>query len=282
MSWSTTTNGENMHERSDEIKEAANIIADADHIISFCGAGISAESGISTFRDPGGLWDQIDPWEAGTPEGLMLAIENKSSVLMPIFNDIINSFQSADPNPGHLALATLESMGKMEAVITQNVDDLHFEAGSSKIVEVHGNLFKMRCMSCSTIRKFDRKTFLADFRKSFQSLETISLKNLISVAPKCEKCGYVMRPDVVMFGEAVQGLGESFQLVRKCDAMLVLGTSGVVYPVAEFPSQAKQNGAKIIVINPTENAFSHVSNLYIPMKTGVAMPDIVDELRSHN
>lgn len=269
-----------MPECSGEIRKAATIIAEAKRIVAFCGAGVSAESGISTFRDPGGLWDQIDPWEAGTPEGLVAAIETKSSVLMPIFNDIIDSFQSADPNPGHQVLAELESMGKMAAVITQNVDDLHQEAGSAKVVEVHGNLFKMRCLSCSTKKKFNRKEFLEEFRKKFQSLQMLSLTNLISVAPKCDKCGYVMRPDVVMFGEIVQGLGESFELVRSCDVMLALGTSGVVYPVAEFPAQAKENGARIIVINPTENAFARVSDVYIPMKTGVALPAVLREMRS--
>lgn len=267
-----------MSEGAEEIKRAAQILADAEHIVAFCGAGISAESGIATFRDPGGLWDQIDPWEAGTTEGLMLAIENKSRVLMPILHDIIGSFKAADPNPGHRALASLESMGKINAVITQNVDDLHAEAGSKKVVEVHGNLFRMRCLSCSSKYKFDRKAFLEEFSTGFNLLNTLSLTNLISVAPKCEKCGYVMRPDVVMFGEAVQGLGECFQQVKACDTMLVLGTSGAVYPVAEFPAQAKENGARVVVINPTENAFNHVSDVYIPMKTGVALPQILDHM----
>ncbi len=264
---------------ANEIKKAVEILAEAQRVVSFCGAGISEESGISTFRDSGGLWDHIDPWEAGTPTGLMSAIENKSDVLMPLFTDIINSFRSADPNPGHLALASLESMGKMNAVITQNVDDLHYEAGSTKVLEVHGNLFKMRCLSCSATKKINRKSFLDDFGSRLQSLKTLSMNGLISVAPTCESCGNVMRPDVVMFGEAVQSLPESSQLVRNCDAMLVLGTSGVVYPVAEFPVQAKNNGARIIVVNPTENAFSSVSDLYIPLKAGIALPDIVKQLK---
>lgn len=267
-----------MHEWSHEIKKAAEILTDANRVISFCGAGISAESGISTFRDPGGLWDLIDPWEAGTPEGLMSAIENKSDILMPILRDIIDSFLSADPNPGHLALAHLEQMGKMDAVITQNVDDLHTEAGSTKTIEVHGNLFRMKCLSCAAIQKLHRKTFLEGFKASFKSLKTLSLHNLITIGPKCERCGQVMRPDVVMFGEIVQGLPESFQLVRNCDAMLVLGTSGVVYPVADFPAQAKDNGARIIVVNPTENAFSQVSSVYIPLQTGIALPKIVEQM----
>lgn len=267
-----------MSEWTSEIQEAAKLLSEANRVVAFCGAGISAESGIPTFRDPGGLWDQIDPWEAGTPEGLMLAIENKSSALMPIFQDIIATFQAAEPNPGHLHLAHLESLGKMSAVITQNVDDLHHEAGSKNVVEVHGNLFKMRCLACSATRKYNRKQFLSEFNASFQSLPSLSLSNLISVAPKCETCGNVMRPDVVMFGEAVQGLGECFQEVRKCDLMLVLGTSGVVYPVAEFPSQAKESGASVIVINPTENAFSHVSDVYIPLQTGIAIPRIVEAM----
>ena len=266
-----------MNAWSSEIKKAAEILTDAQHVVSFCGAGVSEESGISTFRDSGGLWDHIDPWEAGTPAGLISAIEKKSNVLMPLFLDIVNSFRAADPNPGHLALASLESMGKMTMVITQNIDNLHHEAGNRNILEVHGNLFKMKCLSCSATKKMNRRLFLDELKSRLRSFKTLSMNSLIDVAPKCDWCGNVMRPDVVMFGEAVQNLPESFQKVRNCDAMLVLGTSGAVYPVAEFPVQAKNNGASIIVVNPTENAFSSVSDLYIPLKTGIALPEIVKQ-----
>jgi len=268
-----------MGDRSREIEAAARIVSESRHIVAFCGAGISAESGISTFRDPGGLWDQIDPWEAGTPSGLLQAIESKSEVLKPIFNDIISSFRQAEPNPGHEALARLEEKGKLQVVITQNVDDLHTEAGSKRVIEVHGNLFRMRCLSCSATRKLDRKAFIEVIKLKFEALTSLNLEQLVSLMPRCDQCGNAMRPDVVMFGEAVQGLRESFQEVQNCDAMLVLGTSGVVYPVAEFPSQAKRRGASIIVINPTENAFPDVSDVYIPMKTGLALPLILDQVR---
>ncbi|MCP4756598.1 MAG: NAD-dependent protein deacylase [Proteobacteria bacterium] len=267
-----------MNRWDDEIGKAASILSKATRATAFCGAGGSEESGISTFRDPGGIWDQFDPSEFGTSEGLIRALERDSQKLLPMFTGLLDTFEQAEANPGHKALAVLEGMGILKAVITQNVDNLQQEAGSNNVIEVHGNLFRMICMFCNSSRKIERKAFIWELKEKLDSLKDISLSSLVDIAPKCDGCGHIMRPDVVMFGEAVQKLPHAFATSRNTDVMLVLGTSGVVYPAAYFPIEAKKAGADIVVVNPTENAFTQVTDIYIPLKTGEALPAIVERI----
>jgi len=244
-----------------------------------CGAGISAESKIPTFRDPGGLWDQINPMEAGTAKGLVRAFQKKSDVIIPILMKMLGRFERAEPNSGHLALFDLEEMGILQTVITQNIDNLHQEAGTTDLIEVHGNLFRMVCLSCGQEKEVDRKQYIQNLRNRLSSITVYDLDSLISLAAVCDHCRSVMRPDVVMFGEAVKSLSRAVTVSMQSEVMLVLGTSGVVYPAASFPLEAKKTGAKIIVINPVENGFGHCSDVYIPMKTGDALPAIVDKIK---
>jgi NAD-dependent deacetylase len=262
-----------------EIADAASILSRSTRASASTGAGFSAESSIATFRDPGGIWDQIDPMEAGTVEGLISTIDKKADKLVPLFLNMLDSFEQADPNPGHQALAALEDMDILHTVITQNVDNLHQEAGTLNLVEVHGNLFQMVCTGCSRRRSVDRRAHVRSVREKLLAIKTFDLTSLLTLALNCGICGAVMRPDVVMFGEAVKDLNRAFQTCLETDAMLVLGTSGVVYPAASFPRQAKEAGAAIIVINPTENAFEDVSDVYIPMKSGEALPLIVAQIQ---
>ncbi len=261
-----------------EIKKAASILSTSKRATASSGSGISAESGISTFRDPGGIWDQVDPISVGTSSGLMNFLQENSDKLIPLLFDILDSFEKADPNPGHMALFDLEKMGILKTVITQNVDNLHLEAGTTDLIEVHGNLFQMLCLSCGSEKRVNRKSFIRDIREKLSSFTSYDLANLIKLAPICDQCASIMRPDVVMFGEAVKDLTRAFQVCHETDAMLILGTSGVVYPAAAFPGEAKNAGAKIIEINPNESAFSGISDVYIPMKTGEALPAIVQEI----
>ncbi|MBW1846560.1 MAG: NAD-dependent protein deacylase [Deltaproteobacteria bacterium] len=262
-----------------EIEESAKILSTATHGSAFCGAGNSEESGIATFRDPGGLWDQVDPVEVGTAEGLISALDRNADKLLPVFMEMLDSFEQADHNPGHKALADLESMGLLTSVITQNVDNLHQEAGSLEVIEVHGNLFRMRCLSCNRIKDVERKPFVSEIKEKLNAMTEFTLTSMASLAPVCDTCSSMMRPDVVMFGEAVQHLPKAFGISQNTDVMLVLGTSGNVYPAAYFPIEAKKAGARVIVINPTENAFSAVTDVYIPLKTGEALPAIVDKIK---
>jgi NAD-dependent deacetylase len=262
-----------------EISAAAIILAETKKAAAFCGSGVSAESGISTFRDPGGIWERINPMEAGTSGGLISSLAKNPEKLMGIFVELLEAFEKAECNPGHLALVDLEKMGILETVITQNVDNLQDEAGSGNIIEMHGNLFRMACLSCGIKKKLDRKPLIHHLKQTLRNLKDYSLASLATLAPRCDACGSIMRPDIVMFGEAVQDLPRAFEAGRDCDVMLVLGTSGVVYPAAELPFEAKRKGADIIVVNPNENPFEEITDVYIPMKTGAALPAIVVEIK---
>ncbi|MDY6824749.1 MAG: NAD-dependent protein deacylase [Thermodesulfobacteriota bacterium] len=261
------------------IEKAAEILARARNAVVSSGAGMSAESGIATFRDPGGVWERLDPAWVGTTGGLLNALQTDPAPLISMFDELLDVFERAMPNPGHKALFELEALGVVKTVITQNIDNLHQEAGSSRVLEVHGNGFRFCCLSCGARRSMDRKALIKEVREQLAGLSDFSPAALMDVMPQCDQCASMMRPDVVMFGESVQQIPEAFDAVRSADAMLALGTSGVVYPAAYFPFEAKKAGAPVIVINPNENAFEAVSDVYVPMKAGEAMPAIAAKVR---
>jgi len=259
----------------DEISSAATFLSRSGGTCAMSGAGVSAESDIDTFRDPGGLWDILDPAEVGTPEGLMRTLRKKGETLIPVLNRILDSFDRAEPNQGHYSLVRLEEYEILKWVITQNIDNLHREAGNSNVIEIHGNLFRMKCIRCGHLENHDRHDLIREVRTRLGAIDILSPENVLSLAPGCPRCGSPMRPDVVMFSESVQDLPRAYDASRSCDTMLVLGTSGMVYPATYLPLEAKKAGAVIIVINPVENAFSAISDIYIPMNTGEALPAIL-------
>lgn len=262
-----------------EITQAAELLVKTKNAAAFCGSGVSEESGIATFRDPGGIWDRINPMEVGTPDGMISVLNRNPGKILPVFMELLDVFEKAESNPGHRALAELERLGILKSVITQNVDNLQQEAGSSSIIEIHGNLFRQVCVSCGKRFMFDRKSLVADLKKRLGAMKEFTLPGLLTLVPRCRECDSIMRPDVVMFGEAVQNLPHAFNVAQSCDVILVLGTSGVVYPAAELPFDAKRQGASVIVINPNENAFSDITDVYLPMKTGKALPAILDVIK---
>ncbi|MFP4194632.1 MAG: NAD-dependent protein deacylase [Desulfosalsimonas sp.] len=262
-----------------EIERAAAILAKASNAAASCGAGISAESGIPTFRDPGGVWERVDPSEAATSEGLIATLKRDPQKLLGFFTELLDTFERAEPNPAHYALKELEHMGILKTVVTQNIDNLHLEAGNTDVIEVHGNSFRMRCLSCAWDGDYSRKELISEIKQKLSSADSFTFSDIVELMPKCEGCGSVTRPDVVMFGEQVKDIPRSFAAARKCDVMLAIGTSGVVYPAAYLPFQAKDAGARVIVINPNENAFQSVTDVYIPLKAGEAMERIVEEVK---
>ncbi len=260
----------------DAFQKAAKLIAESRHIVAFTGAGISAESGIPTFRDPGGIWDQFDPDEVGTTGGLIATLSQRPEVIRDFLLKTVEIFEQAKPNPGHIGLKELEDLGLLKVVITQNIDNLHQEAGSSNVIEVHGNLFRARCLSCGRKQQLNKKELLARTRKILEEDPRPAPQKLLEILPHCPYCQSYTRPDVVMFGEPVQQLPEAFQAASSCDLMLVLGTSGVVYPAAALPYQAYENKAKIIEINPTDNYYSSITDVYLSETAAKAMPKLVD------
>jgi len=260
-----------------QLPEVASIIAGAKKLVAFTGAGVSAESGIPTFRDPGGLWDRFDPDQLGTTGDLLSLLSMLSGAGREFLQGMLTTFEQAKPNPGHLALAELERLGILRSVITQNVDNLHWEAGNTKVIEVHGNLYRFRCLVCGRKFKLSKEELLSLMRK-ITELEELDVQNLTHLIPKCQ-CGGLTRIDAVGFGEPVQDFPKAEHEARTCDVMLVLGTSGVVIPAAFLPGYAKDAGARVIEINATGSYFPQVADFEIIGKTGEALPKIVEAVR---
>ncbi len=245
------------------IRQAAALIRRSNHVVALSGAGISAESGIPTYRGPEGVWTRqgeptIDGWDLFNSDPELwwkLAIEQNDT-------ELAHAINVASPNPGHFAMADLEQAGYLQHIITQNIDNLHHRAGSKRITEIHGNRSLVRCMNCGAR---DR-------------LETLSL---VRLPPLCPECGGIMKNDVVMFGEPIpdDALVTCYRQAAMADLFIVVGTSAVVYPAAEFPIMAKRRGAMLVEINPFETDLSEIADVVVRAKAGEAIPAIADILR---
>ncbi len=265
---------------SDPIDQAVRILSESTNAIAFTGSGVSAESGIPTFRDPGGIWDRYDPSEIGTGGGLIATIMQDPSRFRPFLQETLDVFRQAAPNPAHTALAQLEAKGILRTVITQNIDGLHTEAGNSHVLEMHGNVYRHRCLTCGVRKMIDKEEVFSRVESMIAGLdlEDVDLGRLLSFLPECDCLGR-MRPDVVMFGEAVQALPEAHTEAGNCDAMLIVGTSGVVYPAAYIPLRAAENeNTRIIEINPREHPFSSIAHVSIAGSGGDVMAEIMKRL----
>ena len=255
------------------LKEAAAIIAEAKNLVAFSGAGFSSLFRIPTCRDPGGIWDRFSPDDFGA--GGLSMLTGLSKLGRQFLKEMLTIFSQARPNPGHLALAELERMGILRSVITQNVDNLHIEAGNTRVIEVHGNFYRFRCLVCGAKFKLAKEDFLSLLEGIAEAPEGEDLSGLV---PRC-RCGGVARIDVVGFGEPVEDFPQAEAEAESCDVMLALGTSGVITPAAFIPRFAKRAGARVIEINPTGCYFPEIIELYIGEKTGEAMPEIMKEVR---
>jgi NAD-dependent deacetylase len=216
------------------IKTARDRIASARSITVLTGAGISADSGVPTFRGEGGLWKQFRAEELATPE----AFDSHPEIVWEWYHWRRKTVSEKRPNPAHDTLVLLESACPNFTLITQNVDGLHTLAGSRKIIELHGSLWRIRCMQCGRVT------------------ENRSLD--LPLLPLCERCQSLLRPDVVWFGEAINpiDLEKSLEACRGSDVFLVIGTSGVVQPAASFASFAKEQGAFTIEINTVDSGIA--------------------------
>ena len=254
-----------------DLLRAVERIAAARRGVAFTGAGISAESGISTYRDPGGLWDRYGN------QGMLAVLADRPDQAPQILGEFFTRLEAARPNPAHAALARLEQMGHIRAVITQNVDNLHREAGSATVYELHGNLYRLRCMACGRKRPVERAAFFDMMRGVLLQVKEFSLAGFARHLPRCE-CGGLTRSDFVSFGEAVQDLPQATAAARECDLMLIVGTSGVVYPAAALPGMAKSAGASLIEINARESELTPACDLSIRAPAGEVLPQILEGL----
>jgi NAD-dependent deacetylase len=217
-------------------------------VVAFTGAGISEESGIPTFRDPGGVWDRFDPTVFGTWEGIAGLAMTEPDALAEFLVELRRVFARARPGPAHLVLARLASAKLLDGVVTQNVDGLHQEAGSPNVIEIHGSFLRTRCLACGRTGKLDRKGFVENLDRAIIGLRTAFVPSLASLLPRCAACGGPARPDFVAFGELVQDLDPAERLVTSCRILLVVGTSGEVFPAAHLPERARAAGATVIEV----------------------------------
>lgn len=223
--------------------------------MAFTGAGISVESGIPPFRGENGLWNKYDP-ETFDISYFHRHTKESWEVIREIF---YNLFGKVKPNGAHFALASLEAKGLLSAVITQNVDNLHYDAGSRVVHEFHGSLKRLVCLRCGD--KFG-----------------ISQISLDVLPPTCGTCGGVLKPDVIFFGEAIPEPAKthSFEETRKAGCFILIGTTGTVAPANMIPSAAKHNGAKIIEINPVASEYTHsVTDIFLNDKACAAMEKLM-------
>jgi NAD-dependent deacetylase len=241
-----------------KVRQAAEILSSARRGLALTGAGVSAESGIPTFRGEGGLWKQYDPVKVASIEYFMA----DPSAYWRVSKDRGRVALAARPNPGHHALAALEAAGHLAGVVTQNTDGLHQEAGSRNVIEIHGSSRTVQCLDCGT------REPRADVQARLD----------VEMPPRCKVCGGTfLKPTVVLFGEPMPqaAVAKAFALAREADLVLVVGSSLVVYPAADVPLVALRSGARMIVINAEPTPFDELAEVVIHGRSGEVLPKIV-------
>jgi NAD-dependent deacetylase len=248
------------------IERAALVLTEARSVVALTGAGLSVESGIPPFRGPGGLWTKHGEPPMNGYERFLAdprrAWEERLSARGPM-RELWETLRRAQPNAGHRALADLETAGVLDFLITQNVDDLHRQAGSRKVAEIHGNYTLVRCLECG--------------RRS--PLDSVSL---VELPPRCGECGGILKSDTVSFGEPIPTdvLALCFEVTERCDCMLVAGTSATVYPAAQFPITIRERGGSLIEINPYESELTPFCTISIRAAAGEALPLLAARVRA--
>ncbi len=240
------------------IKEAAEIIGKSKFAIAFTGAGISVESGIPPFRGQHGLWNKYNP------EILELGfyLNNEEECWVKIREIFYDFFADANPNKAHEVLARMEKEGILKSVVTQNIDNLHRQAGNMTVYEFHGNSKRLVCMKCG--KHYNADEF--DFN---------------NIPPRCRDDNKILKPDFIFFGEGIppEAYENSFADAEKADVCIVVGSTGEVTPASFVPRTAKQNGAIIIEINPEETLFTNqITDIHLKGRAGSILGELEKEL----
>ena len=249
------------------VDEAAALLLRASYTVVLAGAGMSKESGIPTFRGEDGLWtkqgepplNQYQTFAADPRRWWERRLEDSPG-------DFAGALESAEPNPGHRALAELEQMELVRHLITQNIDDLHRRAGQQSITEIHGNRYWTRCVRCES--RWPWLEFLVDPE---------------DLPPRCLQpgCGGIVKSDTVMFGEPIPptALDRCAQETQLADCFMTIGTSAVVFPAAQYPIDAVTAGAPLIELNPESTPLSNLATVIVRAPSGEALPAIVESVR---
>jgi NAD-dependent deacetylase len=243
----------------EEIAKIAEKIRGGGNNVAFTGAGISTESGIPDFRSQGGIWDKFRPVYFDE----FMSSRDARREYWRRWAELYQGITRAKPNPAHQALAELHTMGLLQAVVTQNVDGLHQASGlpDEKVIELHGNTRRIRCMSCRKVLPVD------EIRKRLDEGDS---------APVCQ-CGGYLKPDTISFGQAmpVAEVEKALALAQRSDFFLVVGSTLVVQPAAQMPFYAKNNGAFLAIINLSETPCDDMCDVLIRQKAGLALQQIV-------
>ncbi len=240
------------------LDQVIKVARDCERCVVLTGAGISAESGVPTFRGKEGLWGKFRPEELATMEAFMA----NPQIVWEWYNWRRELISEVKPNPGHYAIVEMENIFDHFTLITQNVDDLHRIAGSKNIIELHGNINKNKCLKCS---------------EPFPDDQIISP----DVIPACPKCGGQIRPDVVWFGEMLNAdtIQKAFDESSKADLFLSIGTSAIVQPAASLPVEAKRSQATLIEINVNNTSLTSIVDFFIAEPSGEFLPKLVEGLK---
>ncbi len=243
---------------SDEFETVARMIESAGSVVALTGAGISVESGIPDFRSPGGLWTRFDPSIYATFESFV----NDPSKFWGMAEELNPLLEGAEPNPGHLALVELEGLGKCDAVITQNIDNLHQRAGNSDVLELHGTFHSGTCLKCG-------------MEHAYKEMEQAAAGRVV---PVCKSCGGSIKPDVVLFGEPLNAkvLQRGVELATNCDLMIVVGCGLEVFPAASLPDYARRGNARLVFFNIVATVFDDNADVIIMGNAGETLPRVVE------
>jgi NAD-dependent deacetylase len=244
----------------DPIRALAALMRDGQPCVVLTGAGISTESGIPDFRSPTGIWAEYDPMEYATID----AFRRDPVKGWGFYARRFEALTRAEPNAGHRALAELERRGLVEAVVTQNIDGLHGRAGSRDVVEVHGSIRTASCLAC----------------REQVTLERVVAALQSAPAPACARCGAILKPDVVMFGELlpVDAIDRATDLARHARLLLVVGSALEVYPVAGLPDETISAGGRLAIVNRGPTPFDGLASVRIERGAGEALTGLVEEL----
>jgi NAD-dependent protein deacetylase/lipoamidase len=248
-----------------ETEQLAQIIVQCRRTVVFTGAGISTESGIPDFRSPGGVWSRYDPADFTIARFLSGRAARKTIWRMSVEGGLL---AEAEPNLAHHAIAELHRSGKLDCVITQNIDGLHQKAGvpENRVFELHGNMRWVVCLSCH--RRFPMPEVLKRISEGTE-------------VPECPDCQGILKPDAVFFGEALpqETLQEAIQRAQDCDLLIVIGSTLTVYPAAYIPTYAGEAGAKLAIVNLTPTPFDNYAAVVIRGKAGEIMSEVMEKVR---
>jgi NAD-dependent deacetylase len=251
----------NISAMTDLIAQAAERIRKSSFTMAFTGAGISVESGIPPFRGENGLWNKYDP------QSLELNyFYSHGEECWKFIRDIFYGFfDKAFPNPAHIALAEMETDGWLHAIVTQNIDNLHHMAGSKTVHEFHGNSNRLICPRCDTLYE-------------------VSEFDLAILPPRCKYDDRILKPDFVFFGEGIpsEAWEKSFESASRCEVCLVIGSTGEVVPASFVPRKARERGAFIVEVNPSETQFTNdITDIHLKGRAGEILPALLAAIREH-